>query len=192
MNNKIQFLIIGVITLLAIYFGWSLAVQGYEKHHGKMHGSMSHHHEHDEVNMPMLNGIDTEDYEVEELRQLFNNHSDIIRSVEILPNGIKTITETKNEELLGFLVGHASGMINRVEEKRDPGIPIQSPTLTPLFNKGNLIETNIEYTDYGLIVIQTSNDQEVIDALHKHAIEVSDLAARGMVAVHEQMMSSHH
>ena len=25
MNNKIQFLIIGVITLLAIYFGWSLA-----------------------------------------------------------------------------------------------------------------------------------------------------------------------
>ena len=51
---------------------------------------------HDEVNMPMLNGNDTEDYEVEELRQLFNNHSDIIRSVEILPNGIKTITETKN------------------------------------------------------------------------------------------------
>ena len=44
---------------------------------------------HDEVNMPMLNGIDTEDSEVEELRQLFNNHSDIIRSVEILPNGIK-------------------------------------------------------------------------------------------------------
>ena len=50
----------------------------------------------------------------------------------------------------------------------------------------------IEYTDHGLIVIQTSDDQEVIDALHKHAIEVSDLAARGMVAVHEQMMSSHH
>jgi len=185
MNKKSYYPLLVIFSFFISSTSFSENIQINHMHEGYMMV-------HDEVNMPMLNGNDTEDYEVEELRQLFNNHSDIIRGIEILPNGIRTITETKNEELLGFLVGHASGMINRVEEKRDPGIPIQSPTLTPLFNKGDLIETNIEYTDHGLIVKQTLDDQEVIDALHKHAIEVSDLAARGMVAVHEQMMSSHH
>ena len=41
----------------------------------------------------------------------------------------------------------------------------------------------------GILVIQTSNDAEVVSALQKHAMEVSDLADRGMAAVHEQMMA---
>ena len=101
---------------------------------------------------------------------------------------IKTITETDNEDLITFLVGHAAGMINRVEENRDPLVPIQSPTLKILFKKGHLIKTNIELTDRGLSVIQTSSDAEVVQALQKHAMEVSDLAERGMDAVHQQMM----
>ena len=36
------------------------------------------------------------------------------------------LTETDNEELVTFVIGHAAGMINRVEENRDPGVPIQS------------------------------------------------------------------
>jgi len=100
--------------------------------------------------------------------------------------------ETDNEKLAAFVIGHAAGMINRVEENRDPSVPIQSPTLTPLFEKGHLIKTEIETTETGILVIQTSEDAEVIAALQKHAMEVSDLAERGMVAVHEQMMTQHH
>ena len=40
----------------------------------------------------------------------------------------------------------------------------------------------------GVIVTQTSDNGDVVAALQKHAGEVSDLAARGMVAVHEQMI----
>ena len=54
--------------------------------------------------------------------------------------------------------------------------------------KAHLIETDIDLTDKGLIVIQTSSNTEVVKALQKHALEVSDLAERGMAAVHEQMM----
>jgi hypothetical protein len=39
---------------------------------------------------------------------------------------------------------------------------------------------------------KTSDDEEVVAALQKHAMEVSDLADRGMAAVHEQMMAQHH
>jgi len=41
-------------------------------------------------------------------------------------------------------------------------------------------------------VTQTSDDAEVVAALHKHAAEVSDMALRGMDAVHDRMMSQNH
>jgi len=44
----------------------------------------------------------------------------------------------------------------------------------------------------GVIVTQTSSNGDVVAALQKHAGEVSDLDAHGMVAVHEQMMKAHH
>ena len=47
---------------------------------------------------------------------------------------------------------------------------------------------NIEVTDEGIAVTQTSDDPEIVEALHTHAGEVSDMADRGMAAVHEMMM----
>jgi hypothetical protein len=45
--------------------------------------------QHDEPNMPILNGVDMTESEVSELKALFQNLKDITRSVELLPNGIK-------------------------------------------------------------------------------------------------------
>ena len=148
--------------------------------------------QHDEVNMPMLNGVDTTESEVSELKALFQNHKDITRSVELLPNGIKTLTETKDEELRAALVGHSAGMITRVEQGKNPQIPIQSLTLKTLFEGRDTIVTEIEITDYGIAIIQTSTDPKVVAALQEHALEVSDLAERGMESVYQQMMKQHH
>lgn len=175
---------------VGLYFHFAQS-HGLHSQHG-LHGQHSqhgvNHAEHDEVNMPMLNGKDTTELEVNELKALFNNFEKLTRSVEMLPNGIKTITETDDQQLAAALIGHAVGMINRVAEQRDPEIPIQSPTLSPIFLGGKSIETTIETTEKGILVIQTSTDRQVVKALQKHALEVSDLAARGMEAVHEQMM----
>ena len=148
--------------------------------------------QHDEVNMPMLNGVDTTESEVSELKALFQNHKDITRSVELLPNGIKTLTETKDEELRAALIGHSAGMITRVEQGKNPQIPIQSLTLKTIFEGRDTIVTEIEITDYGIAIIQTSTDPKVVAALQEHALEVSDLAERSMEAVHEQMTKQHH
>lgn len=186
--EKILVLGAASLGLIAITASVTIAITSHSsKHSSSMH--YKHGMAHDEVNMPMLNGRDTSQLEVDEMRQLFQNHRDLNRTVELLDNGIKTITETDNEDLITFLVGHAAGMINRVEENRDPLVPIQSPTLEILFKKGHLIETDTDLTDKGLIVIKTSSDTEVVKALQKHALEVSDLAERGMAAVHEQMMN---
>lgn len=164
------------------------------KHHGNggMMEQSSTEMQHDEVNMPMLNGKNTTEEEVSDLRKMFQQHPEITRTVELIPNGIKTTTSSDNPELRDAIVSHVASMINRVENLDDPQIPIQSPTLAILFEKGDQLSNEIIPTDTGVTVIQTSTDPEIVAALQKHAGEVSDLAERGMQAVHEQMMSQHH
>ncbi|MEK9901594.1 MAG: hypothetical protein VW516_12695, partial [Rhodospirillaceae bacterium] len=89
---------------------------------------------------------------------------------------------------LAVVVSHVVGMIGRVEDGRDPQVFIQSPTLDILFERREKIATTIETTDEGIVVVQTSDDPEVVAALQTHAAEVSDMVDRGMQAVHEAMM----
>jgi hypothetical protein len=49
------------------------------------------------------------------------------------------------------------------------------------------MESLIEVTEEGIVVVRTSADPDVITALHVHAAEVSDMADRGMQAVHDAM-----
>ena len=50
------------------------------------------------------------------------------------------------------------------------------------------MQSQIDVTDEGIVVVRTSTDPEVVAALHIHAAEISDMADRGMQAVHEAMM----
>ena len=79
-------------------------------------------------------------------------------------------------------------MIDRVERGDDPQIFIQSPTLDILFLNGAEMQSQIDVTDEGIVVVRTSTDPDVVAALHTHAAEISDMADRGMQAVHEAMM----
>lgn len=160
--------------------------------HTMMSGLIGEKMMHNVIGTPMLVGRDTEDYEVAELRALFENHSALTRTVENLPNGIRTVTETDDPDLRDALSSHIMSMMLRVDEKRDPEIPIQSLTLDVLFEKSELITTEMDYTPTGIAIVQTSDDPEVVVALQTHAAEVSDLAARGMQSAHEAMMARDH
>ncbi|NIY78935.1 hypothetical protein HCZ23_05580 [Celeribacter sp. HF31] len=143
---------------------------------------------HDEVTMPGLRGGDATLQESAELEVMFRNFTTLSREVENLPNGIRTVTRSSDPEVMDALVSHVVGMSARVDEGRDPQIMIQSPTLDIFFDRTGAIETEIEVTDAGIVVVQTSDDPEIVTALNVHAAEVSDMAARGMVPVHERMM----
>lgn len=144
---------------------------------------------HDEVNMPGLRGANATDQESAELAVMFNNFKTLSREVENLPDGIRTVTRSSDPDVMAALVSHVSGMIGRVENLDDPQIFIQSPTLDIFFQRGDKIETTIDVTDEGVVVVQTSADPEVVTALQVHAGEVSAMAERGMEAVHEMMMA---
>lgn len=154
--------------------------------HAQLHGPDGTGH--DEVTMPGLRGLDASAEESFEMEVMFRSFPAIDREVTNLPNGIRTHTFTADPDLRAVIVSHVVGMIDRVEAGRDPKVFIQSPTLDILFERRASIATEIEPTETGIAVIQTSGDPEVVAALQLHAAEVSDMAARGMRSVHERMM----
>lgn len=155
------------------------------------HGHMGHGtgmHNHDQATMPGLFGENASPEESAELALMFRNFDTITREVENLPNGIRTVTRSSDVAVMDALVSHSVGMIDRVGQKDDPKIRIQSPTLDVFFLRGDEILSSVEITDDGLVVIQTSDNPEIVAALQTHAAEVTEMADRGMAAVHEMMM----
>ena len=143
---------------------------------------------HDMMTMPGLRGVNATPEESAELAVMFRGFGTITREVEMLPDGIRTVTRSSDPEVMAVLVSHVVGMIERVGREDDPEIFIQSPTLDIIFERGDAIGTKVEVTDDGVVVEQVSHDPEVVEALQVHAGEVSDMADRGMMAVHEMMM----
>ena len=127
-----------------------------------------------------------------DIRELFFNHDRIKRTVTNLPDGIRTITESDDPQVAETIKKHVAEMGKRVEEGRDPGLPIESPALKAIFRDKDKINSTYEVTEKGIIVVQTSTDAGAVKALQQHAAEVSDLAERGMIAAHEAMMKNGH
>jgi TolA-binding protein len=154
-----------------------------------MHGHGADGTGHDEMNMPGLRGLDATPEESREMAVMFRNFQSLSRTVERLDNGIRTTTTSDDPQVMGALASHVMGMIDRVEQGRDPQVFIQSPTLDILFARRETITTMIDWAEDGSIIVeQTSTDPEVVEALHIHADEVTDMANRGMQAVHDAMM----
>jgi hypothetical protein len=139
--------------------------------------------------MGMMGGSATMD-ERADLHGLFFNHDRIKRTVTNLPDGIRTVTESDDPEVAATIKKHVADMGKRLEQARDPGLPIESPALHSLFRDKDKIKTAYETTEKGIIVVQTSTDASAVKALQDHAAEVTDLAQRGMVAAHEAMMKN--
>jgi len=181
---------LSVIILFVLFSSALLAAnKKYKKMHESHHGSHGNH-KHDEVNMPGLQGKDTTEAEVNDLKNIFKNHKKIKREVGNIENGIKTITESKDEKVRQSIIDHVTMMVTRMQEGKNPEVMIQSPILTKLFDYYQEIDTEIELSDDGIALIQTSKNPKVVELLQKHASEINDMVDRGMQAVHERMMRS--
>ncbi len=124
------------------------------------------------------------------IHTMFINHDRIKRTVENLPNGIRTITESDDPKLADLIKKHVADMGKRVNAGDDPGLPIESDSLHAIFRDKDKIKTSYQTIDKGVAVVQTSDDSETVAALQKHASEVSDFVQEGMTALHTTMMKN--
>ncbi len=125
-----------------------------------------------------------------DIHEMFMAHERITRTVTNLPDGIRTVTESQDPRIAKILVAHVMSMNERVEKGDDPGLPIESEALRAIFKNHDKIRTTVEATATGIIVIQTSADQETVALLQQHASEVSKFVEEGMAAMHEAMMKN--
>lgn len=128
--------------------------------------------------------------EMGDIHELFVNHDRITRTVTNLPNGIRTVTESADPRIAQILRDHVTSMGQRVETGNDPGLPIESPALRAIYRNYDRIHTTFEPTATGIVVIQTSTDQETVAALQQHAAEVTEFVNDGMAAMHLAMMKN--
>ena len=122
------------------------------------------------------------------VHEMLASHDKIKRTVANLPDGIRTVTESDDAQTAQYLKAHVASMEKRLAEGRI--FNLFSPTLPILFEKKDRIKTLVEPTAKGVIVTQTSADAEVVRALQAHALEVSELARDGMVAMHRAMQAA--
>lgn len=121
------------------------------------------------------------------VHDLLTNHTKIKRTVTNLPNGIKTITESDDPQVAQVIKAHVASMSERLKDGRE--FNIFSTTLPVLFDNRDKIKSTVEMTEKGSVVTRTSTDAKVVTALQAHAVEVTELAQEGMVAMQRGMMA---
>jgi hypothetical protein len=122
------------------------------------------------------------------VHEMLASNERIKRTVTNLPDGIRTVTESDDAQVAQSIVAHVASMEKRLGEGRV--FNLFSPTLPVLFEKKDRIRSKVETTGKGVIVVQTSDDAEVVAALQAHALEVSELARDGMAAMMRGMRAN--
>lgn len=201
MTKKI-FVAGGIAVVSLLVGGWALAQSaghgegggGMMGTHGRMgpgmHGQMGGRMMGMGPGMMGMNHGSATPEEQSDIHTLLLNNGSIKRTVTNLSDGIRTVTESDDPKMAATIKKHVADMGQRVEQGRDPGLPIESPALKQIFRDKDKIRTKYESTEKGVIVVQTSDDTSTVKALQDHAAEVTDLAQRGMVAAHEAMMKN--
>lgn len=122
------------------------------------------------------------------VHDLMMNHAKLRRTVLLLPNGVRTTTESDDSAMVIQLQKHVATTGVLVANGQDLNVPPASPPLRQLLQRGTLITRTVEHTTRGVVVTETAGDSLTISLLQAHAAEVTELVQRGMAAMHEQMM----
>lgn len=118
---------------------------------------------------------------------LVYNNSRIQRSVTLLPDGIRTLTESDDPSLAQSIKAHVASMSARLKDGRE--FNLFSTTLPVIFDNAAQIQSTVEMTAKGAIVTRKSTDPKVVAALQSHAGEVSGLVKDGRAGFHRGMQS---
>lgn len=112
------------------------------------------------------------------VHQLFAYHDLIRRSVEEIPGGVQTLTESDNSEVAALIQQHVASMHQRLDDGR--WFAMMSRTLPILFQNAERYQRQSQKTSKGIAVTKTSDDTELANVLREHAQEVTQFVQSGM------------
>jgi len=119
----------------------------------------------------------------EVFHHLLEHHAEIRRTVTNLDTGVETLTESDNPAIATQIQEHVAAMQKRLEEGR--GLRFWDPLFQALFQQASAISMQVEKTDNGVRVIETSQNPKVVPLIQAHARVVSGFVERGFDEAHE-------
>jgi len=150
-----------IVWALLLTVGMTVAITaqgGPPSGRGQMRGGMMHDATHD-ADMAVF-------------QSLIDNRQKIQRTVVRLPDGIETVTESDDPEVVTLIQTHVSAMYDRVTEARP--IHMRDPLFAAIFDNADKIVMKHEMTPRGIKVVETSADPYVVRLIQAHA-DVLDL-----------------
>jgi intracellular sulfur oxidation DsrE/DsrF family protein len=108
---------------------------------------------------------------------LLQNHSLIERKVTDLPNGVDTLTESKDPKIAAKIKEHVQWMEHRIEHTQP--IRMRDPLFAEIFQHTDQIKMERTETERGVRVVETSEDPYVAKLIQAHAKVVSKFVAHG-------------
>src|SRR6266545_2263194 len=117
---------------------------------------------------------------------LFDHHTEIRRTVEQVPGGVRTTTKSDDPALAARLQAHVSAMYGHLQQGQE--VQCMSDSLPLLFRKAGGYQRLLSLTAKGVAVTETSGDPQLVRAIRAHAQEVSGFVQKGMPAMMRGMM----
>lgn len=102
---------------------------------------------------------------------LIEHRDSIRRTVKNIPNGVETLTESDEDDVASRIQEHVEAMYDRLE-KVNP-IRMRDPLFREVFANADKIKMEVEHTDHGVRVTETSDDAYAVKLIQAHAKVVS-------------------
>src|ERR1700746_250390 len=88
--------------------------------------------------------------------EMFNRHTEISRTVEEIPGGVRTTTQSNSPDLTAQLHGHVSSMYSHLDQGAE--VMCMSQSLPTLFRNAGGYRRQLTLTPNGVIAEETSDD----------------------------------
>jgi len=108
---------------------------------------------------------------------LLESHEKITRTVEELDNGVQTVTESTDPVVAGKIQEHVASMYQRVEDGRP--LRMWDELYREIFKHADKIKMEINNTENGISVTETSEDEYVVKLIKSHAKVVTGFSEKG-------------
>jgi len=120
---------------------------------------------------------------MQDAHALVFNHQSIARTIDDIPNGVKTVTTTTDPELLKILQRHPREMGDLYAQ--GGRVRAWDPLFTELSAVANEITMTVTKIEDGVEVVSTSSNPEVVKLIRAHARKVNEFVNRGRAAMRE-------
>lgn len=115
------------------------------------------------------------------IHALLQHRDSIDRTVENLPNGVRTVTESDQPQVASWIQDHGEATHDRIKNRRP--IHLRDPLFRAIFGQAEKIEMEIVHTEKGIEVTETSDDPWTAQLIQAHAAVVTAFIENGHLEV---------